>query len=140
MLITVLAFASCRKTEFDSVVPSNAADKNVKSYHDGSNGDDGTDAGLGTTLFTDKDKCKKCHGGTTGGKMVQIDWRAPYMANGEYNSIEELIDNYDFVNNVHMNKAGVYTAKVQQAGITPEQKQALVDYLKTLARSSSEEK
>jgi len=132
MMAAVLALASCSKTTgLDSVVPSNVADHGTRVYHDGTDGVD-TGAGIGTSLFTDKDKCKKCHGGgATSGKSVSINWNAPYMSNGEYSSIEELIDNYDFVNNVHLRKNSVLTARVQP-GVTAEQKQQLINYLKTL--------
>lgn len=105
-------------------------------YHDGDGIDASTGSDIGTTLFTDKDKCKKCHGGTTVGKSLsmEINWDAPYSTNaGVYNTIEELINNYDFVNNVHLPKNAALANKVTDAGITTEQKQQLIIYLKGLA-------
>lgn len=118
----VLAFASCQKTEFDSVVPAcDQTEQTYKLHHSGSV-DDETESG---DLFTDKDKCKKCH--TTSGRL-SIDWTAPYMSDNRYGSIEELINNFDFVNNVHLPKA----ANKNTSGISEEQKAGLITYLKTL--------
>ena len=132
---TILAFASCRKTDFADVTPGNASNGTTKLYHDGSMDSDNT----GGTMFTDRDKCKKCHGGTTtSGKSLDINWQAPYMSNGEYANIEELVDNFDFVNNVHLRKNNVSaTAAKAQADISLEEKQQLIDYLKNLAAASA---
>jgi|SRR6218665_27614 len=123
-LITIAAFAlaSCGKTEFEDVTPGTAGNVNaVKIHHTGDDGDiDGTD------LFTDKDKCKKCHAAP---KLMGIDWSAPYMSDNRYASIEELVNNFDFVNNVHFNAS---TRKVVQ-NISEEQKQELINYLKGMA-------
>ncbi|MCW3103613.1 MAG: hypothetical protein JWO09_2053 [Bacteroidetes bacterium] len=118
----VLAFASCQKTEFASVAPAyEQTEQTYRLHHTGSG--DGTD---GEDLFTDKDKCKKCH--TTSGRLI-INWTAPYMADNRYSSIEELINNFDFVNNVHMPKTIGYK---NSHGISEEQKASLITYLKTL--------
>lgn len=121
-MIAALAFASCGKTEFENVSPNTAGNVNAtKIHHTGDNDDiDGTD------LFTDKDKCKKCHSAP---KLMGIDWSAPYMSDNRYGSIEELVNNFDFVNNVHVNAA---TRKVTQA-VSETQKQDLINYLKGMA-------
>ncbi|MCW3084907.1 MAG: hypothetical protein JWP12_2273 [Bacteroidetes bacterium] len=133
--VTILAFASCRKTDFDDVTPGNVSNHTTKLYHDGST----DDSNVGGTMFTDRDKCKKCHGGTTAsGKSLDINWKAPYMSNGEYASIEELVNNFDFVNDVHLRKSDANSlASKTPAGITTEQKQQLIDYLKNLAAASA---
>ncbi len=138
---TILAFASCRKTDFDDVTPGNTSNHTTKLYHDGST-DDGSGSTGGGGIFTDRDKCKKCHGGgtTSSGKSLEINWQAPYMSNGEYASIEELVNNFDFVNYVHLRKNNATTNALvskTQAGITPEEKQQLIDYLKNLAAAST---
>jgi len=116
----VLALASCQKTEFASVAPAyDQTEPSYKLHHTGAGDDDGED------LFTDKDKCKKCH--TTSGRL-SIDWTAPYMSDNRYSSIEELVNNFDFINNVHMPK----TAHKTSPGISEEQKEKLITYLKTL--------
>jgi hypothetical protein len=121
IIAATIAFASCQKTEFNSVVPSEPAQQSNKSYHVESIDD------LNGNLLADRDKCKKCH--TAAGKTMGIDWTAPYMSDGRYNSIEELIDNYDFVNDIHLMSG---TAKADQSTISDEQKNELISYLKNL--------
>jgi hypothetical protein len=119
----VIAFASCQKTEFDSVSPV-AAD-NLPSYklvHDGTDADG--------NMFTDKDKCKKCH---TSSRLADIVWNAPYMSDNSYLNLEELIANYDFVNNVHLKKG---EPKPKQNDISAEEKDELLSYLKSLEQSA----
>ena len=120
VLFAALAFAGCGKTEFADVSPGTAGNINTtKTFHSG----DLSDADPGG-LFTDKDKCKKCHSAP---KLMGIDWSAPYMSDGRYNSIEDLINNFDFVNNVHL---PVTTRKSYAIPtISEEQKQDLLIYL-----------
>lgn len=128
----VIAFASCRKTEFSGVTPSTGSaatvDYSTKAYHDGSlNVGDG-----GTDLLADKDKCKKCHGNA---RTMDLDWNAPYMADGRYSSLEELIDNFDFVNEVHLPVGATKTSTISK-----EQRQSLLSYLESIATSTSVQK
>jgi hypothetical protein len=123
----VIALASCQKTEFDSVVPASAQTEHTYKTHVGSNDDGSGD------LFTDKDKCKKCH--TTSGRLMGIDWNPPYMSDNRYSSIEELVNNFDFVNNVHKPKTAGKKSPVT-IGITEEQKAGLITYLKSLEKVS----
>jgi hypothetical protein len=117
----VIAFASCQKTEFDSVVPATEEKQQTfKAYHVGSED-------LNGNLLADRDKCKKCH--TSTAKAMGLDLTAPFMADNRYSSIEELVNNYDFVNNVHL-PAGA--AKANQSAVTEEQKTQLINYLKSL--------
>jgi hypothetical protein len=129
VLFVVLAFASCGKTEFENISPAaggNVDNVNVAKIHEGdADGDTGE-------LFTDKNKCKKCH---SSAKAMGIDWKAPYMSDGRYANIEELINNFDFVNNVHYKTAAV---KDVQAVISEDQKQALIAYLKSMAAEASQ--
>lgn len=121
----VIAFASCEKTEFDSAVPCDQQNQQTtKAFHLGTIED------IGGNLLADRDKCKKCH--TATGKTMGLDWSAPYMSDNRYNSIEELIDNYDFENNVHLVKG---TQKSGQTAISEEQKNELISYLKSLEKN-----
>jgi hypothetical protein len=120
--IAVIAFASCQKTEFDSVTPV-ASEQNNQTfkYH-------GTVEDMGSgDLFTDKDKCKKCHTSTS--RSMGLDWTAPYMSDNRYSSIEELIENFDFVNEIHL---PVNSSKNNLQGISEKQKSDLITYLKNL--------
>jgi cytochrome c553 len=123
---TIIALASCEKTEFDSVKPANAGTEQTYKTHQA--GDDDSNSG---DLFTDKDKCKKCH--STGGRSMEIDWTTPFMSDHRYNSIEELIENFDFVNDVHLPKGSM---KPGQSGISEEEKAALISYLEALSQKN----
>lgn len=120
--LVVIAFASCQKTEFNSPALSSAKSEQptYKTYH--GDADEFDNGGF----FTDKDKCKRCH--TTSGKTMGVNWVPPYMSDNRYNSIEELVDNFDFVNNIHLQKGAI---KVKQT-ISDEQRAELIAYLKTL--------
>jgi hypothetical protein len=128
----VIAFASCGKYEFEEVKPAcsetaqqPAQNEQERSFDLGSTEDSGN-------LLADRDKCKKCH--TTSGKTMGIDWTAPYMTDSRYSSIEELINNYDFVNDVHLPKDA---QKSGQTAISDEQKNELITYLKDLEINSN---
>jgi hypothetical protein len=118
----VIAFSSCQKTEFASVAPDNAvaSDQN-RVFHPIS-----PDAGTGN-LLADKDKCKKCHTSTS--RSMDLDLNAPFMSDNRYSSLEELINNFDFVNNVHLPKG---TIQRTENTISKEQKDKLIQYLKDL--------
>jgi len=122
IIFSAIALASCEKTE---LIP--------ESSYDGSTGNhkvhqDAVES-IGGDLFTDKDKCKKCHTGS--GKTMGIDWNAPYMSDNHINSIEELIANFDFAKNVHGNINGKNTS------ISNEKKQELIIYLNSIALETS---
>jgi hypothetical protein len=121
---TILALTSCRKTEFNSVSPSVGIDAPTVKVHEGS----GTNPD--GTLFTDKDKCKKCH--TTTSRTMGIVWSAPYMSDNSYLNIEELVANYDFANNVHLKKGNS-----KNNSVSSEEMQELISYLKQLESGPS---
>ncbi|MDF2438836.1 MAG: hypothetical protein K0Q95_3212 [Bacteroidota bacterium] len=123
---TIIALTSCRKTEFNSVTPSTA--QNTPSYklvHDGSANDPGG------VLFTEKDKCKKCH---TSSRTMDLNWSAPYMSDNRYSSIEELVSNYDFVKNEHIKKGD---SRPRQNTISAEETDELISYLKSLEQAQA---
>jgi hypothetical protein len=126
LIILSLAFTSCRKADLAPLSPvGNSAGSQFKTYQTV------TDSlADGESIFTDKDKCKRCHTG----KSVSIDWKAPYTSNN-YKTIEELVANYDFVNNIHL-VSGFKSKPL--AGISETQKQDLIIYLKSLALNSSQ--
>lgn len=108
---TLVVYMGCKKTELNPVQTSASVpvhQQGTKSYHDGSED--------GGTIFMDKDKCKKCHTG----RMAEINWNSP---DNNYQSIEELVNDYDFLNNVH-------TTTIQpQTIVSEKQKQELINYL-----------
>jgi hypothetical protein len=118
---SIIALSSCQKTELVPVSAGSESTENLKLYHEGADG-------IGSDLLTDKDKCKKCH--TAGGKTMGIDWNAPYMSDGRYNSIEELIADFDFANNVH----SAFTSTEKNSGVSEQQKQDLIDYLNSMPK------
>lgn len=121
VIVAVVALSSCRKTEFASVIPSSSQDTHTpayKSFHETGSSDG--------SYFVDKDKCKKCH---TGSRTMGIIWQAPYMSDNSYSNLEELVNNYDFVNNVHLKKNTPKEAGV--SSIPDSEKAALLNYLKT---------
>jgi len=122
IVAVVIAFTSCQKTEFASVAPENVSstDQN-KIFHAAA-----PDAG-GDNLLADKDKCKKCHTSTS--RSMGLDLNAPFMSDNRYSSLEELIDNFDFVNYVHLAKG---TVQKTENLISREQKDKLIQYLKDL--------
>lgn len=127
----VIAFASCQKTEFSSfenvempqsVSPENCyLETNTTTRAHEIVADDPSG-----NLLGDKDKCKRCHTSTS--RTMGLDLNPPFMSDNRYNSIEELINNYDFINDVHL---PVTSAK--QGTVSNEQREALISYLKTLA-------
>ncbi|HEX8515036.1 MAG TPA: hypothetical protein VF868_02470 [Bacteroidia bacterium] len=117
----VIAFASCQKTEFNSVAPVDAQETPVFRVLGGES-TEGTDG----NLLSDRDKCKKCH--TAGSKTMGLDLNAPFMPDNRYGSIEELVNNFDFVNNVHL----PVNALRSNPTISEEQKAGLISYLKSL--------
>lgn len=124
-VVMSLVITSCRKTDLAPISPvGNVSDSQYRTYGAISDID-------GENIFTDKNKCKKCHTG----KSMSIDWNAPYMSNNHYNTIEELIANYDFVNNVHLLSGE--RSRIQ-AGISEYEKQDLIVYLKSLALNSTQ--
>jgi hypothetical protein len=122
IFFSIIAFAGCQKTELIPVSDaSSTSTGNFKHYEAISDIVDGAS-------FTDKDKCKKCHTGK--GKSMGINWEAPYMSDNRYNTIEELINDFDFINNVHRTTLNLNEKDAPE--ITDEQKQELIDYLKSL--------
>jgi hypothetical protein len=125
----VVAFASCQKTEFSSfencnapenVYPENCiTETNLTRAHE-------VISDVSDNLIGDKDKCKRCHTSTS--RTMGLDLNPPFMSDGRYNSIEELINNYDFINDVHL---PVTSAK--QGTVSNEQRDALISYLKSVA-------
>jgi len=128
VLFAALAFSSCGKTEFANVTPDTAGNVATKIHHT----EDADDNSSGD-LFTDKDKCKKCHSAP---KLMGIDWTAPYMSDNRYSSIEELVNNFDFVNNVHVNFS---LRSIGTSSISAAQKQELINYLKGMAAQQASE-
>jgi hypothetical protein len=122
VFITAILLGSCEKSDLAPIQPAAGSQSTLsqKTFHTVADFDGGE-------LFTDKDKCKKCH--TAAGKSMGITWEAPYMSDNRYNSIEELINNFDFVNNVHMN---VSSEKTAQETISEDRKIELISYLKSL--------
>jgi cytochrome c peroxidase len=122
-LFALLAFTGCSKSEMNPVSGNAVVTRNTnptdRSYHDG------TDDGNGTDIIGDRDKCKKCHTG----KAMGIDWNAPYMHDGRYKTIEELINDFDFINNQH----GLGN---QGNSISDAAKQDLLNYLDQEAADS----
>jgi hypothetical protein len=118
----VIAFTSCQKTEFASVAPENESptDQN-RIFHAIT-----PDAETGN-LLADKDKCKKCHTSTS--RSMGLDLNAPFMSDNRYSNLEELINNFDFVNNVHLPKGIIQRT---ENVISKEQKDKLIQYLKDL--------
>jgi hypothetical protein len=120
LTFSIIALFGCQKTEFIPLSSGSGSTDNLKVH-------EGADV-IDDNAFTDKDKCKKCHTGST--KTMGIDWNAPYMSDNRYNSIEELIANFDFVNNVHLKT-------IENKNITTGEKQDLVNYLKNIAIESA---
>ena len=134
VLLAIIAFASCRKTEFNDATPVTTQNTDVsKSYHDG-NFDE-----WGGEIFTDKDKCKKCHSTpkSMGIEDLGIDWQAPYMSDNRYTTIEEVVNNFDFTNNVHLSASVRYATNPT---ISETEKQDLINYLLGLASEASKGK
>ena len=124
-IVVSLVITSCRKTDLAPVSPvgNSSSSQYRTSISDSTNID-------GENIFTDKNKCKKCHTG----KSMSIDWNAPYMTNNRYKTIEELVANYDFENNVH-----TFSERSRpDAGISEYQRQELIVYLKTLALNTTQ--
>ena len=126
VIYAALTFAGCGKTEFDNVAPDTAGNTNqtLKYNHSG-------DMGTGGDLFVDKDKCKKCHSAP---KAMGIDWNAPYMGDSRYSSIEELINDFDFINNVH---GRFVNGRAGNPTISEAQKQDLIRYLESIAAEAN---
>jgi hypothetical protein len=126
-IVVSLVVTSCRKTDLAPVSPVGISDSQYRtsfSISDSTNID-------GENIFTDKNKCKKCHTG----KSMSIDWNAPYMSDNSYKTIEELVANYDFVNNVHILSG---ERSRPDAGISEYQRQELIVYLKGLALNATQ--
>ena len=107
--LTLVVYMGCKKTELNPVQSNASLPAHLqanKAFHENDGG----------TIFTDKDKCKKCHTG----RMAEINWNSP---DNNYQSIEELVNDYDFLNNVHT------TDKQPQTIVSDKQKQELIDYL-----------
>lgn len=115
----ILALAGCQKTEL-LPVPADTQESNYKA-HEYQNLNP-------AELFTDKDKCKKCH------TKTMVDWDAPFMSDKRYNSIEELIADFDFVNYVHLSNSEQNSFR----GISDEKKQEVIDYLHVIISQSSD--
>lgn len=64
--------------------------------------------------------------------LRNIEVTGPYMHNGSFNSLEEIIDHYASGGKNHPNKS----SKIQGFEISPDEKSALVAFLKTLTDSS----
>lgn len=131
MSFMVIAFASCQKDDFNDVTPTSANSNAVelRASHDGLLDE------FGGEIFTDKDKCKKCHSTpkSMGVETLGIDWQAPYMSDSRYNSIEDVVNNFDFVNNVHFNTM----SKSANPTINETEKQDLINYLKNIASEAN---
>ena len=119
----MLVYTGCEKEDLDCDHQENQEGQDDNSQQEGSfrSYHDGSDDGSG--IFTDRDKCKKCHTGRT----MDINWTAPYMSDNRYESIRELINDYDFENNVH-----TLTNQPLKGGVTSNQKEALINYLSQL--------
>lgn len=123
---SIIALFGCRKTELVPVYSAGSeSTENLKLYHESADAIDGS-------LLTDKDKCKKCH--TAGGKTMGIDWNSPYMSDGRYSTVEELISDFDFINNVHSTSI---IAEKNNTEVTDQQKQDLIDYLNSIATATT---
>jgi len=115
-----IILASCQKTELIPDVSDSSGSTEANGFHQ-----DGTIDLSGADIFTDKDKCKKCHTG----KSMEIDWSAPYMSDNRYKSIEDLVNDFDFAKNVHPLNSG----EKHIFCVTTAQKQELIDYLSKIA-------
>ncbi|MCE3279935.1 MAG: hypothetical protein K0S44_2126 [Bacteroidetes bacterium] len=126
----VVAFASCKKTEFSSFencnAPVNVSPENCIMEPNPTRVHEVIAVDASGNLIGDKDKCKRCHTSTS--RTMGLDLNPPFMSDDRYNTIEELINNYDFIHDVHLP-----ATSAKQGTVSNEQRDALVSYLKSVA-------
>lgn len=126
----VIAFASCQKTEFSSFenceTSNNVSSENSTQTDPTNKAHEIVADDASGNLIGDKDKCKRCHTSTS--RTMGLDLNPPFMSDNRYSSIEELINNYDFINDVHLPMTSA-----KQGTVSNEERDALISYLKALA-------
>jgi hypothetical protein len=121
LTFSMIVFFGCQKTEF---IPVSSGEE-VESSESSRVHQTGADLS-GGEILTDKDKCKKCHPG----RSMGIEWTAPYMSDNRYNSIEELIADFDFEKEVH----GINSNTKNTSVVTDQQKLELINYLTEISK------